>query len=105
MIRFRATQSPPSHWLHQVMACFNQSTLPVISTLALEFGLIDEYFSSVPGPTEVNRMYAHSATSHGDAFNDDLHLAIGYPQKTIFQKLNESGVTWGSYFNECRLLF
>lgn len=35
------------------MSCFNQSTVPVISTLAKEFALIDEYYASVPGPTEV----------------------------------------------------
>jgi phospholipase C len=82
------------------MACFNHTALPVMSTLAQEFALFDEYHASVPGPTEVNRLYLHSATSHGDAYNDDAHLAIGYPQKTIFQKLTENGLTWGSYFTE-----
>jgi phospholipase C len=87
-------------WGPQVMACFNKSTVPVISTLAREFAVVDAYYSSVPGPTEVNRMYVHSSTSHGAAFNDDEQLALGYPQKTIFEKLHENGRTWGSYFGE-----
>lgn len=45
-------------------------------------------------------MFVHSSTSHGAAFNDDAQLALGYPQKTLFQKLTENGRTWGSYFNE-----
>ena len=31
----------------------------------MEYAMIDGYFSSVPGPTMVNRAYAYSATSHG----------------------------------------
>lgn len=87
-------------WGPQVMACFNKTTVPIISTLAREFALVDAYYSSVPGPTEVNRMYLHSSTSHGAAKNDDAHLILGYPQKTIFQKLHENNRTWGSYFGE-----
>lgn len=48
-------------------------------------------------------MYLHSATSHGAAFNDDAQLALGYPQKTIYEKLTENGKSWGSYFSEGRV--
>lgn len=31
------------------MSCFNEKTVPVISTLAKEFAIFDKWFSSVPG--------------------------------------------------------
>jgi len=87
-------------WGPAVMACFNHTTVPVISTLAQEFAIFDEYHASVPGPTEVNRLYLQSASSHGDAINNEAHLALGYPQKSIYQLLSENGLSWGSYFQE-----
>lgn len=97
------------------MECFTASSVPVISALAMEYALVDHWFSSVPGkvlllhpalagadrrgvawlgwltgPTEVNRMYVHSGTSHGASSNDIPALARGYPQKPIFQALSEA---------------
>jgi len=45
-------------------------------------------------------MYVHSSTSHGASSNDVDELIIGYPQKTIFQSLEESNKTWNVYFEE-----
>ena len=45
-------------------------------------------------------MYLHSATSHGDGFNNAEHIALGYPQKTIYESLDEAGFTWTNYFGE-----
>ena len=36
-------------------------------------------------------MYVHSGTSHGASSNDAKELVKGYPQKTIYQSLTESG--------------
>ncbi|KJE90470.1 phosphoesterase [Capsaspora owczarzaki ATCC 30864] len=85
---------------YEVMSCFTPDSAPVISTLATEFALFDHYFAAVPGPTQVNRMYLHSATSHGAAYNDDEQMVLGYPQKTIFKSLSESKVDWGVYFGD-----
>jgi Phosphoesterase family len=68
--------------------------------LALEFAVCDSYYASVPGPTEVNRMYVHSATSDGAGSNDDDHLAIGYPQQTIYDNLNAAGIEWASFYSD-----
>jgi phospholipase C len=47
------------------MRCFAPNTLPVLTALAKEFVLCDHWFSSMAGPTEPNRMFAHAATSGG----------------------------------------
>lgn len=86
---------------HLAMACFNATSLPVLTTLAQEFAVFDQWFSSVPGPTQVNRMFALSATSYGDCSNTVFeHIIPGYPQKTIFQSLEEANYTWATYFND-----
>ena len=85
---------------YEVMSCFTPDSAPVISTLAQEFALFDHYHAAVPGPTQVNRMYIHSATSHGAAYNDDNQMVLGYPQKTIFKSLADSKVDWGVYFGD-----
>ena len=60
-----------------VMRCFNESTLPILSTLANEFALFDGWHASIPGPTMPNRAYAASATSHGMGTNDEVTIAKG----------------------------
>jgi phospholipase C len=47
----------------EVMLCFSKENLPVLNALANEFVLCDHWFSSMAGPTEPNRMFAHAATS------------------------------------------
>jgi len=83
-----------------IMKCFDPTEVPAITTLASEFALFDRWYSAVPGPTEVNRLYVNSATSDGSAGNDDARLAYGYPQKPIFESLDLSKYnnTWASYF-------
>jgi len=83
-----------------VMSCFDQQSVPVISNLALEYALFDRWYASVPGPTMPNRAYAGSATSHGASTNDVLDILLGYPQRTIFASLNDTGRSWHIYFEE-----
>jgi phospholipase C len=87
-----------------IMNSFNATRVPVISQLAQDFALFDAWYCSVPGPTFPNRLYWHSATSYGTSKNDGpLELAIlaeGFPQKTVYQAMNESGYSWKGYFDE-----
>jgi len=62
--------------------------------------IFDRWHASVPGPTEVNRLFLHSATSHGLSHNDNTRLAEGMPQKTLFESLDESNVTWKIYMEQ-----
>ena len=73
------------------MECFDSQTVPAISTLATSFALFDRWHASLPGPTQPNRMYIMSATSDGAASNDDVQLALGYPQQTIFDNMFDNG--------------
>ena len=83
-----------------IMECFSPQTVPAISTLATSFGIFDKMHASIPGPTQPNRMYLYSATSHGTGGNDDIKLVIGYPQKTIYGSLADAGRTFGIYYSD-----
>lgn len=87
-----------------MLSTFNSKTLPVLSTLANEFLVMDKWFSSIPGlhstsreihfvlgPTEVNRAYLMSASSHGTADNDAWTLAEGFPQDCFQPLLSAAG--------------
>uniref|UniRef100_A0A0D6R545 Non-specific phospholipase C1 n=1 Tax=Araucaria cunninghamii TaxID=56994 RepID=A0A0D6R545_ARACU len=82
----------------QVMSGFRPEVLPVYSTLASEFAVFDRWFASVPTSTQPNRFYVHSATSHGSCSNVKSDLIKGFPQKTIFDSLEESGLSFGIYY-------
>eukprot|EP01018_Ginkgo_biloba_P016436 Gb_28054 [translate_table: standard] len=81
-----------------VMNGFRSEALPVYKTLVSEFAVFDRWFASVPASTQPNRLFVHSATSHGATSNDSLKLIEGYPQKTIFESIYESGLSFGIYY-------
>ncbi|KAL5770072.1 hypothetical protein ACOSP7_014226 [Xanthoceras sorbifolium] len=81
-----------------VMNGFKPETVPVYKELVAEFAVCDRWFASVPASTQPNRMYVHAATSHGATSNDTKKLIEGYPQKTIFESLDESGFSFGIYY-------
>ncbi|KAF2291640.1 hypothetical protein GH714_027773 [Hevea brasiliensis] len=81
-----------------VMSGFKPSRLPVYTALANEFAVFDRWFASVPASTQPNRFYVHSATSHGATSNVRKDLIHGFPQKTIFDSLDENGLTFGIYY-------
>jgi len=81
-----------------VMRCFKPENVPVISELVRQFAVFDKWYSSVPGPTQPNRLYMHSGSSQGLAHNDEIALARGFEAKCIFQLLSEHGISWKSYF-------
>ncbi|CAJ1960357.1 unnamed protein product [Sphenostylis stenocarpa] len=81
-----------------VMSGFKPETLPVYTKLATHFAVFDKWFASVPASTQPNRFYVHSATSHGAMSNVRKDLVLGFPQKTIFDSLNENGLTFGIYY-------
>jgi phospholipase C len=81
---------------HNVMRCFNPSRLPALTTLAQEFAICDHWFASVPGPTLPNRAFAFGATSLGRVDMNPNYLAL----KTVFQLLNEQGVSSRIYYTD-----
>jgi phospholipase C len=80
----------------EVMRCFARGRLPVLETLAREFAVCDAWFSSLPGPTWPNRLFAHAATSGG--FVDGALRS--YNLRTIYQNLLDAGVDWRIYYHD-----
>ncbi|KAL1301339.1 hypothetical protein HN51_045979 [Arachis hypogaea] len=81
-----------------VMKGFRPESVPIYATLVREFAVFDRWFSSIPGPTQPNRLFVYSATSHGSTSHIKKQLAKGYPQKTIFDSLHENDLDFGIYF-------
>ncbi|GER55033.1 non-specific phospholipase C2 [Striga asiatica] len=81
-----------------VMNGFQPDKVAVYKTLVSEFAVFDRWFASVPASTQPNRLYIHSATSHGATSNVAALLAKGYPQRTIFDDLEDAGVSFGIYY-------
>ncbi|GJS96800.1 non-specific phospholipase C1 [Tanacetum coccineum] len=81
-----------------VMSGFDPVLLPSYTELVNEFGVFDKWFASVPASTQPNRFYVHSATSHGASSNVKKDLINGFPQKTIFDSLDENGLSFGIYY-------
>ncbi|XP_031248568.1 non-specific phospholipase C3-like [Pistacia vera] len=81
-----------------VMNGFKPEALPVFKELVKEFAVCDRWFASIPSSTQSNRLFLNSATSHGATSNDTKQLVEGYPQKTVFESLEESGCSFGIYY-------
>lgn len=85
-----------------IMDCFSPSHVPVITTLASEFALFDEYFAGVPGPTFPNRLFSMSATSDGYGDNSGARTAGG--GRTLCRALIERFPPRVSPFDLCSRL-
>ena len=49
----------------EIMAYYPRGFLPALHMLAEQFVVCDHWFSSLPGPTWINRLFAHTGTSLG----------------------------------------
>lgn len=87
---------PPAN----VMSYQTRATQPTSFALADRYAICQKWFASVRGPTWPNRLYFHSASSHGMTNNDLPPEGGFYPQKTIWDQLDEIGVPWGYYFSD-----
>ncbi|CAA2957114.1 non-specific phospholipase C3-like [Olea europaea subsp. europaea] len=81
-----------------VMNGFKPDSIPVYKELVTEFAVCDRWFSSIPTLTQPNRLFIHSSTSYGATANDTKMLVQGYPQKTIFESIEENGFSFGIYY-------
>ncbi|KAG6682601.1 hypothetical protein I3842_13G151000 [Carya illinoinensis] len=81
-----------------VMNGFLPDMVPVYKALVSEFAVFDRWFASMPSSTQPNRLFVHSGTSAGATSNVAALLAKGYPQRTIFQDLDDAGISFGIYF-------
>ena len=97
----------------EVMKCYDTATqLPVLYTLAKEFAVCDQWFSSLPGPTWPNRFFVHGASSNGlDDSPTTEHMALWeglygfrYDNGSIFDALTDKAgldQPWRIYGGKC----
>jgi phospholipase C len=88
-------KNPSAQEIGEPMTTFSPSQVPVISQLALQFCVCDNWFSEVPGPTEPNRLFTHAATSMGYAHNVWTNPITA---KTIYENLEAAGHDWAFFF-------
>jgi len=106
--RLRKGKTPDTAEVDQIMGGFSPEMLPVLSTLAKEFAVFDAWHAAVPSQTYCNRSFFHASTSHGYVTNRG---GAGYakwldarPSPTIFNRLEEAGISWKIYFDNLQLV-
>jgi phospholipase C len=83
----------------RAMGYYDQSDLPYYYEAAARFATSDRFFSPVLSPTIPNRLYLFTATSFGNA-TPPSPPAGGFPQPTIFDRLDAAGVSWKYYYQD-----
>ena len=87
----------------EIMGYYPRGFLPGLHTLAEHFVVADHWFSSLPGPTWINRLFAHSGTSMGHVnepgglFSSKLHP---YKERTLYDELSAHKVPWRIYYGD-----
>ncbi|MFC6355279.1 alkaline phosphatase family protein [Luethyella okanaganae] len=106
--RLKKNASPTTEELSTIMGSFTPDMLPVLSSLARNFAVYDNWFCAVPSQTFCNRSFLHASTSHG--FVTNKHGG-GYGKwldapvvPTVFDRLEEAGLSWRVYFDETQLV-
>lgn len=79
-----------------VMSYFPPEKLPVLATLAIEYAVFNGWFSSVPGPTIPNRVFAHYGTSFGQVDMNLFHVTDPLP--SIYERLTKTRRTAKIYY-------
>jgi phospholipase C len=101
-------QQPTREEYAVAMGGFSPEMLPVLSTLARNFAVYDHWHAAVPSQTFCNRSFFHAATSHGFVTNvGDGGYAkwlAANDGTTIFNRLEEAGVSWRVYFDDDQLV-
>ena len=79
------------------MGYFDEGDIAYYYALANQFSVADRYFSSMLGPTLPNRFFLWSGTAFGRTDNEMPKDNTEFTQKTIFDRLNEYGISWKYY--------
>ena len=88
----------------RVMGYYNAEDVPVYDHLAREFAICDRWFSSVPGATWPNRLYAICGRAAGS--RDDLphNLPPIYDKPSFVRHLDAHDISWRWYSFEAGTL-
>ena len=83
----------------RAMGYYDQSDLPYYYELATQFATSDRFFSPVLSNSNPNRMYLFAGTSFGH-IRPDPPPTGGWTQATIFDHLDQAGVSWRYYYQD-----
>jgi phospholipase C len=89
----------------EVLKCFAPEQLPVLTALAQEFAICDNWHASMPGPTWPNRMFVHAGSSGGLDHSPTNQEMVGwetvggfqFKAGSIFDALKKKGVSHRLY--------
>lgn len=84
-----------------IMGMYTPQQLPVLSGLAREFAVCDQWYCSVPSETLPNRAFLHMATSQGQ-LSDSQDV---YTARSIFQLMSSHGLSWKMYGNPGKVFY
>lgn len=82
----------------RVMGFYDQNFLPFYYDLAARYATSDRFFSPILANTVPNRLYLFTATSFGNII-PPTPPSGGFTQKTIFDLLDQAGVSWRYYYH------
>ena len=80
-----------------IMQVYTPEMLPVLSTLAMQYAVCDQWFASVPTETMPNRAFALAGTSLGGMDDHAGPTPPVYATGSIFGALDKAGKTWSVY--------
>jgi phospholipase C len=83
-----------------VMGYYNAADVPVYDHLAREFAICDRWFSSVPGATWPNRLYALCGRAAGSRDGHPHNLPPFYNQPSFARHLDAHGISWRWYSSD-----
>ncbi len=81
----------------RAMGYYDWTDLPYYYELAFQFATSDRFFSPLLSNTIPNRMYMFTGTSFGNV-RPVTPPSGGFTQKTIFEALDNAGVSWRYYY-------
>jgi len=85
--------------MQQYVTLYGEGRLPILQTLAKEYGVCTHWFGSLPSSTAPNRMFAHAGTSGGATRAGAYYSRIR--GRMIFDKLGTRDRTaWRVYFHD-----
>ena len=80
-----------------VMGYYDSSDVPVYDHLSEEFAVCDRWFSSVPGSTMPNRLYALCGGAAGSRDNRPSYVPPLYHQPSFVRHLDAHSISWRWY--------
>ena len=84
---------------NSIMWSYSPSQVSVLSGLARNYAICDQWFASCPTQTWPNRSFVHAGTSFGHV-NNLPYDPLKYRGTTIYKVLKENKQSWGIYCDE-----